>query len=466
MKATGAKWYRHLQVQLWLWAILPLTLVLVAVTFTGVYSHQRAMLDFVAERDLAMARLYAWQIGDALAHGLVSLDGRELPLIVGDAVLGERGVVYVIDTEGKVLFHPNRDMLGANLRQDPAVEHALSATAGTAAGRWPDGSATLASFATVTETQWRVLVEEPTADIIVPILRFSGVLPVLVGAAGVLSLIVIYFSLRTIVQPLQRLADSAAQVTGADLELWHADVGGVEEIRSLQQAFRAMVERIHHYQQSLRQYLDAMTKGQESERARLSRELHDATAQDLIAASQRLELAQHALERGDTEAVLASLRQTRELCHAMLADLRRVVRALRPAYLEDLGLLPSLETLLQEVRDRGLSAEMLVHGAPRRLQADVELTAFRVVQEALHNVVQHAQAQQVAVTVWFAQHEITLVVEDDGVGFTPPESLDALTQVHHFGLVGMRERIQLSSGELNVDSQPNAGTRITVRLPA
>ena len=117
------------------------------------------------------------------------------------------------------------------------------------------------------------------ADVIVPILQFTSILPTLVVIMGVFSLVLIYFSLRTIVRPLQRLSEQAAQITGGDVSGLQQDVGGVEEIRQLHIALRDMAERIRHYQASMRDYIDGITQGQEAERARLSRDLHDETVQ-------------------------------------------------------------------------------------------------------------------------------------------------------------------------------------------
>ncbi len=465
MSASGAKWYRRLEVQLWLWAILPLTLVLVAITFTGVYSHQQAMRDFVAERDAAMASLYARQIDDALAHGAVLLNGGGLAFVIQDAKVGKSGVIYVVDEEGRALFHPNPAVVGTDLSSNPAVRRAIGAMAGTVDGRFPDGTETIASFATVGETRWRVLVEEPVADVIVPILRFSSIVPILVGAAVLLSLIVIFFSVRTVVRPLQRLADASAQITGGDFTGLQTDVGGVEEVRNLQRALRDMVERIRGYQESMRDYIEGITQGQEAERARLSRELHDETVQDLIAADQRLQMAQRALERGDDQAALSTLHESRKVCQETLGELRRLIRALRPVYLDDLGFLPALEMLVQEVQGEGQEADLVVWGEPRRLHPDVELAAFRVAQEALTNALQHSAARKVSLTVSFGQRELTLTVEDDGVGFEPPDVQSTLTREGHFGLVGMRERVLLLGGRLDIASRPGAGTRVTARFP-
>jgi len=465
IKPSSVKWYRRLQVQLWLWAILPFILVIAAFTFTGVYEHQRAMRDFVSERDVAMASLYAQQIDNALALGSVTLDGNGLALVIREATVGQHGVIYVVDTGGRVLFYPGLLHLGENWARNPAVRAALAAAPGTVSGNFPDGTPTLASFAIVGETGWRVLVEEPLADVIVPILRFSSALPIAIGLAGLLSLLLIYFSLRTIVRPLRRLSDAAARITWGELSDLPTDVGGVEEIRHLGEALRDMVRRIRDYQQSMRDYIAAILQGQEVERARLSRELHDETVQDWIAAVQRLRLAQRAVERGDTPAALQTLDETQDLAASALDELRRLIKGLRPAYLEDLGLLPALEMLLQDMRVGGLVAEMVVQGDRRRLSPEVELVAYRVVQEALTNAQQHAQAHQIVLTVHFGHDHVLLSVSDDGVGFVPPAGPEEMTEEGHFGLVGMRERLLLVGGSLNIESQPGHGTRIMARFP-
>ncbi len=465
MTAPRPRWFRRLQVQLWLWAILPLTLVLVAITFTGVYSHQTAMRDFVAERDVALAEQYARRIEDGLGHGYVLQDGRGLPLMVDNARIGRRGVIYVVDGQGKVLYHPDPARIGQKPGTEATIRTVLSAASGATGGRFPDGSATIVSFAAVGDTDWRVVVEEPVADVIVPVLRFSSALPALVVAAGVLSLIIILFSVRTIVRPLQSLAEQTTAITGGALQGLQREVGGVEEIQQLQRVLNQMVERIRHYQASMRDYIEGITQGQEAERSRLSRELHDETVQSLVAIGQRIQLAQRALERGEVRPATDGLRQTRALCQQTLDELRRTIRALRPIYLEELGFLPALEALIQDTRAQGLSAEIVVRGELRRLRPEVELAAFRLVQEALSNTVGHAGARQATVLVHLEEHNLTLAVEDDGTGFEPPENPDSLTEAGHYGLVGMRERVLLLGGRFEIHSHPGQGTRISAHLP-
>ena len=342
---------------------------------------------------------------------------------------------------------------------------ALSPASGTVNARLWDHEPSLLSFAAVSASPWHVLLEEPTSEVIVPILQFASVLPTLIVAAGLISVILLYFSVRTIARPLQKLADQTAHITGGDFSGLQERVGGVEEIQQLQTALRDMVERIRRYQVSMRHYLEEVTTAQEAERARLSRELHDEVVQDVIGVTQHLQLARRGLERGEPAAVGTDIEHALVLCQTTLDDVRRTVRALRPVYLEDLGFVPALEALLREARAAGKSAELKVSGEPRRLRSDVELAAFRVAQEALANAVRHSGASHITLSLTFTPAEVQLDMSDDGQGFSAPTSPDLLTQEGHFGLVGMRERTLLAGGQLEVTSQPGQGTRVWARFP-
>ncbi|HID85999.1 MAG TPA: hypothetical protein EYP55_01305 [Anaerolineae bacterium] len=141
--------------------------------------------------------------------------------------------------------------------------------------------------------------------------------------------------------------------------------------------------------------------------------------------------------------------------------------ALRPIYLEDLGLLPALEMLVQQAGRRTTARVRLEReDTAYRLAPEVELAAYRVVQEALNNALQHAHAQNIVVRVRCALEGLTISVADGGVGFTFPERPDRLTQAGHFGLVGMRERATGLGGTLQVHTAPGEGTRVTLRLPS
>ena len=132
-----------------------------------------------------------------------------------------------------------------------------------------------------------------------------------------------------------------------------------------------------------------------------------------------------------------------------LESVRRFSRDLRPSYLEDLGFLPALEMLAREAGGNdGPSVQLAVSGLARRLPPDMELAAYRIVQEALNNVLQHAEASQARVEVHFEGEHLVLSVHDDGRGFEPPGLPDALARQGHFGLMGIQERALLYGGQV------------------
>jgi two-component system, NarL family, sensor histidine kinase UhpB len=144
---------------------------------------------------------------------------------------------------------------------------------------------------------------------------------------------------------------------------------------------------------------------------------------------------------------------------------RRVIHDLRPIYLEDLGLAPAIEMLTQSLpqADR-LAATCTIEGETRRLAPEHELAVYRIVQEALNNVVKHARAQHVQVHLRFSD-ALVVSIHDDGVGFAMPDRVDALTERGHFGLIGMRERAELIGARLVIHSSPGQGTTVELTAP-
>jgi signal transduction histidine kinase len=325
----------------------------------------------------------------------------------------------------------------------------------------------LVSLARVEGADWSVIAWEPVEDLIGPILRLSSLAPVVAAGAAVLSLLILGFGWRTIVRPLQQLAQAAEQVSWGDLSAISDPVGGAQEIHDLHQALMDMADRIQGYEAGMRDYLAAMTRGQEAERARLARELHDGPVQDLIALRQRAEMAQRLVGRGEAEQAEALLEELRSAELTTLEELRRLIGALRPSYLEDLGFVPALEMLVRQVAERtAAQVQLETVCTDQRLAPEVELAAYRIAQEALNNALQHARAENITVRVRCDSDGVTLSVGDDGVGFELPPRPDLLTQAGHFGLLGMRERATLLGGSFRIHTAPGEGTRATVRLPA
>lgn len=197
------------------------------------------------------------------------------------------------------------------------------------------------------------------------------------------------------------------------------------------------------------------------ERARLARELHDSVSQGIYGLSLYAETASRLLAAGDTHSVRDFLREMRVTAQEALREMRLLVFELRPPKLEELGLAGALRARLEAVegRTRDLSVRFMADGY-ERLAPDVEETLYRVAQEALNNVVKHAQATTVAVTIQQDISRTVLDITDDGVGFDP-----AMVPEGRLGLAGMRERIAQASATLTVASAPGQGTRIWVEVP-
>jgi len=217
--------------------------------------------------------------------------------------------------------------------------------------------------------------------------------------------------------------------------------------------------------ENLRYYLQAITKAQEEERKRIALELHDGTAQNLIALLHQLEnllSSKTKLPVREARALWGFHEQIRDV----LQEVRNFSRDLRPSILDDLGLLPALEWVTFELKNKyGIEASFKVAGSERRLAQEAELLLFRSVQEALWNTAKHAQASKAEVKVEFDENKIMLTISDDGIGFKPPESLGALPYAGKLGLAGMQERVRLLGGSLKLESKLGKGTTVFVEAP-
>jgi len=461
------RWLRSLHVQLFLWAVIPVTFVIIAISFTGVYAHQQAMRDFVVERDRAIAQLVARSIEDGIAHGVIGLDGSNVSSWIDMSAISLGGTTLLVDGSGRILSRSPPAVSEGTPPGHMEVDRTLARDGGSAVIE-EQGRLVMVTYVPVRSTGWTVIVREPVDDLIGPLLRFPGAIPVVAAGAGLLSLVVFFFGWWTIVRPLQRLARAAEQVSWTgDVSLAVSPSGGVQEIRDLYQAVAQMVDRIRGYEVGVRDYLAAVTRGQEAERARLARELHDGPVQALIALGQRAEMAQRSFERGQEARATALLRELIDTEQQTVQDLRRLIGALRPIYLEDLGFIPALEMLARRSSESsGVEVRLDVPEGDCRLPADVELAAYRIAQEALNNALQHAHARRVVVRVRCVRDELFLSVSDDGVGFEMPDQPSQLTRQGHYGLLGMRERAAQLDGALEVRTAPHKGTTVIARLPS
>jgi signal transduction histidine kinase len=369
---------------------------------------------------------------------------------------------FVVDNGRHVLYRMGSFPQSADLAGHPGVSEALSGESG-ATYLQIEGIEHVIAFSPVSSVGWALIIEEPWEAVASPLLTLTENAPLLLIPTLLLAIVALWFGTSRIVQPLQQLESKAAELGWGNYEAIEDSVGGVAEIRRLQAELIHLAHQVKSAQQGLRGYIGAITMGQEDERRRLARELHDDTLQSLIALNQRVQLAQMSIDGGQEA---EALEEIQSLTEETIKNLRRVTRALRPIYLEDLGLVAALEMLCREVEETSdLGVDFDKRGSQRRLPPAEELALYRIVQEALSNVARHAQASRATVTIRFDSDKVTVEIADDGQGFSVPESPAEFAPSGHFGLLGMYERAELIGGRLEIDSHPSDGACIRVELP-
>ncbi|GAB4430125.1 MAG: hypothetical protein OHK0015_14850 [Chloroflexi bacterium OHK40] len=265
---------------------------------------------------------------------------------------------------------------------------------------------------------------------------------------------------EALLRALQQRAEQLVRGELADLGRSLSDVPAVEDLRRAIDVLGAHTKQGLQHQHA---YIAALSTAQEAERGRIARELHDEVVQQLIALGHGVDRVQRLLERDESAAAVERLQAIRGGITGLVGELRTVIGDLRPPALEELGLLPAVELLLQRGSEGGPELSLLVEGDERRLAPQSELALFRIIQEAWSNIRRHAKAHHVEVLFGYTQGGLRVLIMDDGVGFAPPDAHD--TPDGHWGLRGMRERAELTGGRLDVTSAPERGTRLAVWIP-
>jgi signal transduction histidine kinase len=245
---------------------------------------------------------------------------------------------------------------------------------------------------------------------------------------------------------------AAHDKVGADARFTDSDLRLTETFAARAALAVDLSERIAR--DSLRRVVEA----QELERRRLARELHDETGQALTSILLGLKALEERIDDPSSRAATAELR---ELVVSTLQDVRRLAVELRPSALDDFGLVAALERLTASFSEQtGIAVDFQTALADERLPEEVETALYRIVQESLTNVVKHARARRVSILLARKNSAVKAVVEDDGQGFDPAEQAD-----DGFGLVGMRERLALLGGRLEIESGRGGGTTVAAEVP-
>jgi len=270
--------------------------------------------------------------------------------------------------------------------------------------------------------------------------------------------------LKQMIQTLnQRSVDLAASNRQLQQEIVQRKL--VEEsLRKSEQEYSRLLKQSQHMQERLRLLSRQLLLAQEEERKMISRELHDQIAQTLTGINVRLA----SLKTGTTlnnKGLEKKISSTQRLVEKSVDIVHRFARELRPTVLDDLGLIPALHAFMKSfARRTGVHAHLTAFAAVEQLDTARRTVLFRVAQEALTNVARHAQASRVEVKIQKLPDSICMKIKDDGKSFNVERALQA-GGGNHLGLLGMRERLEMTGGKFAVESSPGKGTTIHAQLP-
>lgn len=203
-------------------------------------------------------------------------------------------------------------------------------------------------------------------------------------------------------------------------------------------------------------------EAQEEERKKLSREIHDGPAQMLANVLLRSDLIDRVYRESGPEAALGEIKDLKTMVRSALYEVRRIIYDLRPMALDDLGLVPTLTKYLSTIEGyhNSTSIRFVNVGQVKRLPSKYEVALFRLIQESVQNALKHAEAREIQVKLEISKSKVTVIIKDNGKGFNAKEKKSG-----SFGIMGMRERVELLEGEMSIDSKAGSGTVILVQVP-
>ena len=251
------------------------------------------------------------------------------------------------------------------------------------------------------------------------------------------------------------------QLTQAKIDLEHKVAQRTYELNEAKEALAQKAEQ-------LKRLLDETMTVQERERQRISHDLHDGLNQLIVGAMLELKAGRDRLQssnngQANLHKVDIALQSVGNILHQVESEIRQIIFDLRPPALDTLGLGPTLRRYAEHYAAHiGSQCYVRIFGTPQRLPPHDEIGIYRILQEALHNIGEHAHAQTINISMHFQPHSFSLEVSDDGCGFD--QSVAMQGHDYHFGLISMRERAESLGGKITIQTAPNCGTRVLVCL--
>jgi len=431
-------------------------------------------------------------------HGkLVGVVGGELDpqnprfsSLVNSIRLGQGIYVDVVDGGGRVLASTKAErmfmdsdhgrFLAGLIKQKKSVVgscHGCHETVGPS-----DRETEVIAFAPLTNAPWGLTVRQPENEALSLV---AGVKRKLLTAGFLTIMVALLFAwgmARSLTRPLRILTQAARRIAEGNLDEPIKPLGDDEimrmtlntsmeaiaegkrelerKVQERTQELRSLNQELQKEKESRGELLRKLILAQEEERKRIARELHDETSQDLATFLLSIETSSSAASGEIKDGFL----RMKIMANRALDSIHRLIYDLRPSVLDDLGLSSAIRWIAENrLEAMGIDVSIDIVGAERRVKPEVEICLFRIGQEAISNIVRHAEANAVKITLRFGSGSILLEVEDNGRGFDLNSVLTSADK--SLGLLGMKERASLLDGNLSVISTPQTGTRVTVEIP-
>jgi signal transduction histidine kinase len=415
--------------------ILGIVLSLVAILGLSVAVQVRGILTRALDSQLQQqAHAVALDLASRAERATEDGDRSALVFTLAELRLHNEAVSYarIIDSEGLVVAETEGSPTSNSIPPDLGV---IEERIGFEGGEVRVG---------MSETEAQRVVEAVTGQILLSTLSFAVM--AVVAASGLTWVLT---------RPLKQLTAAARAIAAGRPA---AEVPR-EAFNAMNSALdQAAVERAERRKLQDR-FVGAVIDAQEDERKRVARELHDGTSQSLTSLIIGIKNVADVAESG---LVKARVEELRDVAVEALDEIHSLATRLRPPVLDDLGLAAALERYVEDCRARfEIRIDLVTLGRLERLPVEVETAVYRIVQEAMTNVIRHARAENVGVVIERHSHLLRVGVEDDGQGFDPAD----VSGSGHLGLVGMRERAELLGGVMKIESLAGIGTTVTIEIP-
>jgi two-component system sensor histidine kinase UhpB len=282
----------------------------------------------------------------------------------------------------------------------------------------------------------------------------------------IISLVLNFIIIQLSLQPLRELRQIVNRIRIGQAEVRQLALEDTDpDIYQLTTALNSLITQLEASNQQLRLLSDRVITAQEDERKRIARSLHDDTGQSLTTLIINLERLENHIPVDQSE-IVNRLKSIRQIAADGLECLRGIIYDLRPAILDDLGLLPAIRWYARvNLEQASINVELDFPDELPPLSQPLTTTLFRVTQEGVNNIIRHSQAKNASISLGVIENEVYLRIQDDGHGFNPARVNQDAIDVHHWGLLGIQERIELVGGKLRISSNPEHGTNLQVNAP-